>query len=188
MKTKNLILSAFALIVTATACDKDPVVPPVVKPEEEQIIFSGNQIGSGIQEFEITKSNTIKKGTYLLKGWVYVTSGATLTIEPGTIIKGDKDTKAALIIERGAKIIAQGTKDLPIVFTSAQPAGSRKPGDWGGLIVCGKASNNKNEMIIEGGPRSKHGGSDDADNSGVLSYVRIEFAGYPFKADQELMV
>lgn len=186
MKTKNLILSAFALIVTATACDKDPVVPPVVKPEEEQIIFSGNQIGSGIQEFEITKSNTIKKGTYLLKGWVYVTSGATLTIEPGTIIKGDKDTKAALIIERGAKIIAQGTKDLPVVFTSAQPAGSRKPGDWGGLIVCGKASNNKNEMIIEGGPRSKHGGSDDADNSGVLSYVRIEFAGYPFKADQEI--
>ena len=98
MKTKNLILSAFALIVTATACDKDPVVPPVVKPEEEQIIFSGNQIGSGIQEFEITKSNTIKKGTYLLKGWVYVTSGATLTIEPGLLLREIRIQKQHLLL------------------------------------------------------------------------------------------
>jgi hypothetical protein len=182
---KKLLLSTFALLFIAVACEKDPAAPPVVV-EEEQIIFNGNQIGSGIQEFEITKSHILKKGTYLLKGWVYVTSGATLTIEPGTIIKGDKETKAALIVERGAKIIAQGSKDLPIVFTSAQPAGSRKPGDWGGLVVCGKATNNKNEMIIEGGPRSKHGGNDDSDNSGVISFVRVEFAGYPFKADQEI--
>lgn len=182
---KKLILSAIAILTIAASCDKvEPVKPPV--EEGEQILYNGNQIGSGVQEFEIKENHTLKKGTYLLKGWVYVTSGATLTIEPGTVIKGDKDTKAALIVERGGKIIAQGTKDLPIVFTSAQPAGSRKPGDWGGVIICGNASNNKNEMIIEGGPRSKHGGDNDADNSGVLSYVRIEFAGYPFKADQEI--
>ena len=172
------------IILIAVSCKKDPTPPPI--EEKEQIIFAGNQIGSGIQEFEIKESHTIKKGTYLLKGWVYITSGATLTIESGTIIKGDKETKAALIVETGGKIIAQGTKDLPIIFTSAQPAGSRKPGDWGGIIVCGKATNNKTEMIIEGGPRSKHGGNDDTDNSGVISYVRIEFAGYPFKADQEI--
>ena len=181
---KKLLLTALMIILIAVSCKKDPTPPPI--EEKEQIIFAGNQIGSGIQEFEIKESHTIKKGTYLLKGWVYITSGVTLTIEPGTIIKGDKETKAALIVETGGKIIAQGTKDLPIIFTSAQPAGSRKPGDWGGIIVCGKATNNKTEMIIEGGPRSKHGGNDDADNSGVISYVRIEFAGYPFKADQEI--
>ena len=181
---KKLLLTALMIILIAVSCKKDPTPPPI--EEKEQIIFAGNQIGSGIQEFEIKESHTIKKGTYLLKGWVYITSGATLTIESGTIIKGDKETKAALIVETGGKIIAQGTKDLPIIFTSAQPAGSRKPGDWGGIIVCGKATNNKTEMIIEGGPRSKHGGNDDTDNSGVISYVRIEFAGYPFKADQEI--
>lgn len=72
------------------------------------------------------------------------------------------------------------------MFTSEEAKGNRRPGDWGGIILCGKAKNNKSEMQIEGGPRTKHGGNDDADNSGVLSYVRIEFAGYPFQTDQEI--
>jgi len=176
---------AVSFLMISASCEKNPA-PVVPEPGEEQVIFNTNEIGSGVQEFEITKDYTLKKGTYLLKGWVYVTAGATLTIEAGTVIKGDKATKAALIVEKGAKIIARGTADLPIVFTSAQPAGQRKPGDWGGVIICGNATNNKSEMIIEGGPRSKHGGNNDADNSGVLSHIRIEFAGYPFKADQEI--
>ena len=147
---------------------------------------NGTVIGNGDQEFVFTGKQTLKKGTYTLKGWVYIASGAELTIEPGTVIKGDKTTKAALIAERGGKLIAQGTASDPIVFTSAQPAGSRRPGDWGGIIICGKAKNNQNEMQIEGGPRTKHGGDNDSDNSGVLSYARIEFAGNPFKADQEI--
>ena len=112
--------------------------------------------------------------------------GSELTIEAGTIIKGDKATQASLIVEPGGKLYAQGTKDAPIVFTSAQPKGQRKPGDWGGLIVCGNAINNQGEMQIEGGPRTKHGGNNDADNSGVISYVRVEFAGYPFQKDKEI--
>ena len=185
-KIFKLISVAFlaAGSLTIASCNKDTL--PEGGDNQQQIIFNANEIGNGDQEFEVTGNHTIKKGTYLLKGWVYVTEGATLTIEPGTIIKGDKDTKAALIVERGGKINAQGTKDAPIVFTSNQPAGSRKPGDWGGIIICGKAKKNKSEMIIEGGPRSKHGGSDDSDNSGVLSYARIEFAGYPFNTDQEI--
>lgn len=147
---------------------------------------NGTQIGNGDQEFVFTGKQTIKKGTYILKGWVYIADGAELTIEPGTIIKGDKQTKAALIAERGGKLIAQGTATEPIVFTSEEAKGNRRPGDWGGIILCGKAKNNKSEMQIEGGPRTKHGGNDDADNSGVLSYVRIEFAGYPFQTDQEI--
>lgn len=147
---------------------------------------NGTQIGNGDQEFVFTGKQTIKKGTYILKGWVYIADGAELTIEPGTIIKGDKQTKASLIAERGGKLIAQGTATEPIVFTSEEAKGNRRPGDWGGIIICGKAKNNKSEIQIEGGPRTKHGGNDDADNSGVLSYVRIEFAGYPFQTDQEI--
>lgn len=147
---------------------------------------NGTVIGNGDQEFVFTGKQTLKKGTYTLKGWVYIGNGAELTIEPGTIIKGDKATKASLIVERGGKLNAAGTATAPIVFTSAQAKGSRKPGDWGGVILCGKAKNNQAEMQIEGGPRTKHGGNDDADNSGVLSYVRIEFAGYPFEKDKEI--
>lgn len=147
---------------------------------------NGTEIGNGDQEFVFNGNQTLKKGTYNLKGWVYIANGATLTIEPGTIIKGDKTTKGALIAERGGKLIAKGTASEPIVFTSAQPAGNRKPGDWGGIILCGKAINNQTEMQIEGGPRTKHGGNDNNDSSGVLSYVRIEFAGYPFEKDKEI--
>ena len=146
----------------------------------------GMQIGNGDAEFVFTGKQTLKRGTYVLKGWVYVAEGAELTIEPGTVIKGDKQTKSSLIVERGGRIIAQGTATAPIVFTSGEVAGERRPGDWGGLILCGRAQNNQGEMQIEGGPRSKHGGQENADNSGVLSYVRIEFAGYPFNTDQEI--
>ena len=146
----------------------------------------GTQIGNGDQEFVFTGTQTLAKGTYSLKGWVYIGDGATLTIEAGTIIKGDKQTKAAIIVERGGKLYAEGTVDEPIVFTSEEEAGSRKPGDWGGVILCGKAYTNQDEQQIEGGPRTQFGGTDDSDNSGILSYVRIEFAGYPFQTDKEI--
>ena len=209
------MLLALALSVSACSDDDDPVPTPTPDPDPEQptnkveyvwgtdgglkscdhILFNeadntendeGTQIGNGDAEFVFTGKQTLKKGTYLLKGWVYIADGAELTIEPGTIIKGDKQTKASLLAERGGKLIAKGTATEPIVFTSQAEPGSRKPGDWGGIILCGKARNNQAEMQIEGGPRTKHGGEDDADNSGVLSYVRIEFAGYPFQPDQEI--
>ena len=146
----------------------------------------GDTIGNGDDEFVFTGTQTLKKGKYLLHGWVYIADGATLTIEPGTVILGDKDTKASLIVERGGKLYAKGTASEPIVFTSEQPKGQRRPGDWGGLILCGRANNNQTEQQIEGGPRSKHGGNDNADCSGALSYVRVEFAGYPFQTDKEI--
>ena len=150
------------------------------------LLFDGNVIGNGDQEFVFTGKQTLSEGTYLLKGWVYIASGAELTIEPGTVIKGDKQTKAALIVEPGGKLYAQGTAQKPIVFTSEEAKGNRKPGDWGGLIICGNARNNQGQMQIEGGPRTKHGGSNDSDNSGIISYVRVEFAGYPFERDKEI--
>lgn len=151
----------------------------------DNLLF-GDTIGNGDDEFVFTGTQTLKKGKYLLHGWVYIADGATLTIEPGTVILGDKDTKASLIVERGGKLYAKGTASEPIVFTSEQPKGQRRPGDWGGLILCGRANNNQTEQQIEGGPRSKHGGNDNADCSGALSYVRVEFAGYPFQTDKEI--
>lgn len=121
---------------------------------------------------------------YFLSGFVYVKNNATLTIEPGTIIKGVSGSKAALMIERGSKIMAQGTSTSPIIFTSDKPAGQRASGDWGGLVICGKATTNKHDSgagvgIAEGGIGSLYGGTDDADNSGTLEYIRIEFPGIP---------
>lgn len=124
--------------------------------------------------------------TYLLDGWAYVKSGATLTIQPGTVIRGSKANKGAIIVEKGAKIIAEGTVDSPIVFTSNQAAGSRSYGDWGGIIVLGNAQVNKVDPLIEGGPTSTFGGSDDEDNSGILKYIRIEFPGIAFQPDKEI--
>ena len=136
---------------------------------------------------EITSSTTwTKDNVYLLNGWVYVVDGVTLTIGPGTVIRGDKANKGALIVERGGKLIANGTPDEPIIFTSNQAAGSRSYGDWGGVILCGKATVNKIEPQIEGGPRSHYGGTDDSDNSGSLKYVRIEFPGIAFQPDKEI--
>ena len=136
---------------------------------------------------DITTNTTLTAGkVYLLDGWVYVKSGATLTIEPGTVIRGSKANKGAIIIEKGAKIIAEGTVANPIVFTSNQDAGSRSYGDWGGLIILGNATVNKVDPVIEGGPTSTYGGSDDADNSGILKYVRIEFPGVAFQPDKEI--
>lgn len=191
-------MGALVLATGFTACSSDDdnqsggTVDPVTS--SAQILYNENgaensngaYLGSGVDEFTFTGKQTLKKGVYTLRGWIYIADGAELTIEPGTIIKGT--TKAALITEPGGKLIAQGNQNSPIVFTSSKAAGSRKPGDWGGVILCGKAPNNNGVLgqQIEGGPRTKHGGTDAADNSGVLSYVRIEFAGYPFEKDKEI--
>jgi hypothetical protein len=119
-----------------------------------------------------------KDKTYRLRGYVYVQSGVTLTIDPGTKIVSNKDSAGVLVIYRGAKIMAQGTAAEPIVFTSNET--SPQPGDLGGVILVGQATGNGNHSVIEGGVDaafSAFGGTNDADNSGVLKYVRIEYAG-----------
>lgn len=137
----------------------------------------------------IDQSVTLKKGTFTLKGYVYVNNGAVLTIEPGTIIKSDISQKGALIIERGSQLIADGTAADPIVFTSGKPAGEKAPGDWGGIILLGKAPTNRPTSpapIIEGGVNRPYGGTDANDNSGILRYVRIEFSGIAAEPGSEI--
>lgn len=146
----------------------------------------------------ITTNTTWTTGkTYILADRIAVTSGATLTIQPGVIIKGEAGTGAnatALIIARDAKIMAQGTATQPIIFTSI--ADKIKPGQiaspnlstdldglWGGLIVLGNAtiSGDAAALQIEGipvsDPNGLYGGTNDADNSGVIEYVSIRHGG-----------
>lgn len=187
MKKQGLFLMLIVAMLSA-ACSKkgttvDPVTPPVTS---NTVTVTG----------DISTSTTWKADKiYLLKGFVYVTNGATLTIEPGTIIKGDKATKGTLTITRGSKIMALGTASKPIVFTSAFEAGARSSGDWGGVILLGKAPVNQGDNVqIEGGLDPKgdpakyiqYGGTDANDNSGTLKYVRIEYAGIPFSPDNEI--
>lgn len=155
----------------------------------------------------ITEDTTWECGTYLLQDLVFVTDNKTLTIKPGALILGDTDSQGvkALVITRGAKLEAKGTKDAPIVFTSGNPEGSRTPGDWGGVVLLGAATVNKGNCVdgagdsCEGGylqgnveglspddENAIYGGKDDEHNCGTLEYVRIEYAGYQLSPDNEL--
>jgi hypothetical protein len=149
-----------------------------------------------ILEGRITENRTLKAGnTYKLRGLVYVTNGAVLTIEPGTKIVGETGQRGGLIITRNAKISADGTIDKPIVFTSESATPQR--GDWAGLVILGNAPVNasfngvQGVGEIEGGINNSdglglYGGTNPADNSGILRYVRIEYAGYAFLPDKEI--
>lgn len=149
-----------------------------------------------ILEGRITENRTLKADyTYKLRGLVYVTNGAVLTIEPGTKIVGETGQRGGLIITRNAKISADGTADKPIVFTSESPNPQR--GDWAGVVLLGNAPTNASYNgqagigEIEGGINNSdglglYGGTNPADNSGILRYVRIEYAGYAFLPDKEI--
>jgi hypothetical protein len=133
----------------------------------------------------------LKRNTYQLVGVVYVTNNATLSIEPGTVIRGDDKSCGTLVITNGAKIVAEGLETDPIVFTSNKEKTERKPGDWGGIIILGKAPINIlggiHTLPFDLDPILNHyGGQDAEDNSGVLKYVRIEYAGRKLSALKEL--
>lgn len=132
---------------------------------------------------------TLDGGSYTIKGYVYFTSGTTLKIPEGTILKSDVSQKGAVIIERGAKIEATGSASKPIIFTSGKAAGQRQRGDWGGIIILGNAPTNRPlspAPLVEGGVDRRYGGTDAADNSGTMRYVRIEFAGIAAEPGSEI--
>jgi hypothetical protein len=159
----------------------DPINANYPAPTETK----GNGVFTRAGGLHITTDETWS-GVLTLDGWVYVDAGATLTIDPGTIIRGTN--KSALIVERGGMIMAVGTANNPIVMTSAQGAGLRSNSDWAGLVLCGKAPNNLpgGEGIAEGGIESPYGGADPHDNSGKIKYLRIEFPGYEVATDKEI--
>lgn len=171
------------------------------------ILIAGTSAFAQLPVKNVTKNITQNttwnaNNIYYLKNKIYVTNGATLTIKPGTIITGDTISKGSLIITRGAKISAVGTACQPIVFTSPRKPGLKKRGDWGGLILLGYAQLNAPgdtahieglpivpETLYGGGKNPNCGGGDcpnNADNSGTLRYVRVEFAGVALAPNNEI--
>ncbi len=205
---RKLILAPLAVIALMASCksnDDDPK-PVVAGPDGTNYnaqYVSRTQNASDFKEPAGTElrdsisSNTVLKtgNTYTLANLVYVRNGATLRIEPGVTIKGNKANKGSLIVTRNGIIDAQGTAASPIVFTSGESSPSR--GDWGGIILLGNARTNgefsgtAGLQEIEGGVNNAlgyglHGGNVDADNSGTMKYVRIEYAGIAFQPNSEI--
>ena len=191
---QKLFLYGTLMIATCMSCRKIEVdgnttyVPPTAN---ENTILEGR----------ISSNRTLKADyVYKLRGLVYVTNGAILTIEPGTKIVGENGKNGGLIITRSCKIIADGTADKPIVFTSE--AATPQRGDWAGVVILGNAPTNSsfNGVLgigeIEGGINNSDGlglygtpatqAQNPADNSGILRYVRVEYAGYAFLPDKEI--
>jgi hypothetical protein len=154
---------------------------------------------SGIKNITGTVTLDASK-VYLLTSTCVVRSGGKLIIPAGTVIRGAADLTATpklyatLVVERGGMIEVNGTSSNPVVMTSNKDAGVRDRGDWGGLVLCGKAVNNQSvDAQLEGfnnvavdNTLGKFGGTDDADNSGIVKYVRIEFAGLAFEPNKEV--
>tara|TARA_Y100001934_G_scaffold206462_1_gene244142 strand:+ start:1560 stop:3224 length:1665 start_codon:yes stop_codon:yes gene_type:complete len=148
-------------------------------------LIAGTQVVKG----SLLGNQTWQAGTtWVLDGIVYVESGASLTIEPGTRIEGRPGS--ALVVTRDATLFARGQENAPIIFTSHQPQGTRAAGDWGGVVMLGNAPVNKADAQIEGVPhgdaRGAFGGSDPGSSCGMMEYTRIEFAGFEVYANNEL--
>lgn len=178
-KVAVMALSAMVVLASCKKDEKEEPTPPVVPPTTELIEVSGSITGT---------VNWTADKQYRLNGFVRVQDGGILNIAAGTVILGDFETKGTLIVQRGGKINAIGEANNPIIMTSEKQPGLRQPGDWGGLVICGRARNNVagGEAELEGGYGAFHGGTDDNDNSGVVKFVQINFAGIPINPNEEV--
>lgn len=211
MKKKSFIVSALSAVTLAgimlgVACRKDNQVA-------NRAAVAGTLAVDGCGCGVYAADSTIAAGAitvdlkldstkhYKLAGMVYITNNKTLTIPAGTKIYGAIGDTAVggnpgggLVITKGSKLIAKGTSSCPIVFTSADTV-NHKSGDWAGIILLGKATTNQSTLTtVEGinsatapaGVDVTFGGSDDADNSGILQWVRIEYAGHALSLNNEI--
>ncbi|MGN6639411.1 MAG: hypothetical protein ACTHJ8_10910 [Mucilaginibacter sp.] len=169
-KFSLLLLSGMVLFA---ACKKDHVKNTGINGDRKVDTLQG----------AITKDLTLD-GTknYFLKGQVYVKNNATLTIPAGITVyaqvNAERSAKSALIITQGSKININGTLDQPVVFTSA--ASNKQPGDWGAIVILGKAPTNSGTGYAAGLPQTtdtQYGGNVATDNSGSITYLRLEYTG-----------
>jgi hypothetical protein len=171
---------AAALVVGPIATVSTQQAPPVNVPgiDRPVVVVTG----------DITATESwVNTNYYVLRGAVFVRQGGTLNIQAGTRVIGESGSVGTLIVERGGRLNAIGTATAPIVFTSDQPIGQRGRGDWGGIIINGRAPVNFGSGEAAGeGDTGVYGGTDPNDNSGILRYVRVEFSGVEFSPDNEL--
>jgi len=178
-KVAGLALAA-ALLTGGVAPVFTAQAPPATVPglDKQVIVVTGEITGT---------ENWTSTYYYVLRGAVFVEEGATLNIAAGTRVIGEAGSVGTLIVKRGGRLNAIGTRTAPIVFTSDQAVGNRARGDWGGIILNGRAPVN-----LEGGQGAGegdtgvYGGNNPNDTSGTMRYVRVEFAGVEFSPDNEL--
>jgi len=189
MKTLMKIMPRYALIAAALVA-----VGPLHEAEVATQVVSAPRNVPGIDKpvrvirGRFNRDLVLTSNAYwVLRGTVFIVAPARLIIEPGTTVVGELATRGTLVIDRGAQIIADGTREQPIVFTSDQAVGERGRGDWGGLIINGRAPLNlPGGLGVGEGDTGIYGGDDPNDNSGILRFVRVEFAGIEFSPDNEL--
>lgn len=177
MKTIRFFISALAAVSMAacfTSCDKNGND----NDTDEAVVLDGGEISG-----RYSQDLTLRKGEYRLTGSLQIQAPATLTIEPGTTITSDVTDGSIIyiLIERGAKIIAEGTESEPIVMTAETPVA----GAWGGLHICGYAHTNAGSDTMSEIGNAPYGGSNDADNSGSLRYIRIQYSGLALDSEHE---
>ena len=180
-KTILVLMSAFVLLLTSS-CEKDPI-------PTDKTFFVTEVTVDGVTyskvEGIINEDFTMTPGTnWMISGGVFVDEGATLNINGGQTIYADPDITSFLSIKQGGKINAEGTSNNPIVFTPLKSDPTY--GDWGGLIINGKAKLNTGFTAEGEGGTGIYGGDNDEDNSGVLRYIRVEYAGKILGTDNEL--
>lgn len=170
----------------SAACPTHPQVTP--GPAGSNLCVVANTTLQAPMTVPLTMS---PPNQWVLAGQLIVGNGTaagatTLTVMPGTTVRGAV-TNSVVVIQKFSKIMAEGTAAAPIVFTSDKPVGQRASLDWGGMIINGNAPTNNpvtGDAVSEGVP-ALYGGNNPADNSGVLKYVRIEFAGGKITAEDE---
>lgn len=181
-KTIFRSILVLSLMAGFTSCSGDDDLDPVVGTDDDGGGTDDGVLQGTVLEGEITEDLLIETGDYTLKGAVSVKDGATLTIQPGTTFTVTAADQAAgvnlIFVEQGGRIVADGTASQPIVFTSENKNAEGGDGDWGGIGIHGRA-----RMNAPGGTSQSeagqlpYGGNDDEDDSGVLRYVRVEYAG-----------
>lgn len=176
---------AVAAVVLAGACGDDGTTPatPTPRPSAAGQASAANLFGT------IDGTRTLHPDTtYFLKGIVTVRAGGELRIPAGTVVQGDATVPpTALIVRTGGKIYSEGTAADPVVFTSSNPVGERRAGDWGGVVINGRSlCNFPADACVGEGSSGRYGGADRDDDSGRIVYTRVEFAGYEVSFGNEL--
>ena len=182
MKKTILVLMSAMILLLTSSCEKEP------KPTDKTFFVTEVTVdGVTYNKVEgiINENFTMTPGqNWMISGGVFVEDGNTLTIPGGQTIYADPDVTSFLSIKQGGKIMAEGTNTNPIVFTPLKSDPTY--GDWGGLIINGKAKLNTGFSAEGEGGTGIYGGDNDEDNSGVLRYIRVEYAGKILGTDNEL--
>lgn len=190
MRHTKMILAALGSAAMLTACGDDTADNngTANAGTDSPVVCDGTVCNV---QGELLEDTTFEAGnTYNLLAPVFVGNGTdevVLTVEPGTTIYGDTSQLTFLAVRQNSRIEADGSAEAPIVFTSANEIdGAGSPGDWGGIIINGKAPLNTGDTAEGEGGTGVYGGSDPMDNSGTLRYVQIKYAGFKITEENEL--